>query len=603
MRRTRTTKSTSTPDAATAGRSQGGKPQLNGASAELRLIQKRLAELRPVLASAVVGDFSKDLKIPKQEDEFTELFVGVQSMQEVIREQLQELTALNEQLEAKAQERSRALEEAQALTNLGSWQFDITTGQIAWSDELYRIYGLKPQERPIGYEEFMSMIHQDDRQRVSDIIAHSLKSGKPFEFEHRIILPNGSHRMLHGLGKMQTDPQGRPLQMFGTSQDITERKSAELAMHQSDERFRAVTMATHDLVYDLDLRQGTMWFNESLQTEYGYKKGSYEPTLDWWLSRMHPSEVKQLEEQFEELLRSKRQTWSIEYRVLKADGKYALVRNRAYLLRDTNGEPERMIGSCLDITEARQLERAKDEFISLVSHQLRTPLTIIRLYGNMLNDGIAGPLGKGQLSYVRKMTAASIRLIKLVGDILNISRLELNRIRIDSAPSDANQLIGNCLEELAPLAESKGIKVSFTPAKDVNKVALDNTMFTEIVHNLVGNALNYGRGNDSKVQVSFVRQKQGYLLSVKDNGVGIPAEAQGHIFERFYRAHNAGTHDSEGSGLGLYMVKLFTEAAGGKVWFSSTEGKGTSFYVRFPPEGMRPKSGAINASASSTSSN
>jgi two-component system sensor histidine kinase VicK len=223
---------------------------------------------------------------------------------------------------------------------------------------------------------------------------------------------------------------------------------------------------------------------------------------------------------------------------------------------------------------------------------LRTPLTIIRLYGNMLSDGIAGPLAKTQLSYVNKITNASVRLIKLVSDILNISRIELNRIKIDSQPTDPNALIRNCLEELTPVIKAKSATVIFTPRPNLETTALDATLFNEIVHNLVGNALRYGMDNGAEVSIDFCKEKQGYLLKIHDNGLGIPKQDQPHVFERFYRAHNAATADSDGSGLGLYMVKLFTEAAGGKAWFDSTEGKGTTFYIQFPPSGMIPRDSA-----------
>jgi PAS domain S-box-containing protein len=506
----------------------------------------------------------------------------------VLRHQLQELRQQYKSLQAVERERRRALEEAQTLTHLGSWEWDVATGHIHWSDELYRIYGLKPQEREIGFKEFMEMIHVEDRKRVNEVIQAAYQSGKPFEFEHRIVLPNGRLRSLLGIGKVAKDKDGQPVRMIGTSQDITARKSAETALRQSDERFRAVTNATHDLVYDLDLAMQTMWFNDALESEYGYPAKA-EHDLKWWKSCIHPDDALRVEEELASLLISGQQTWHAEYRFRKADGSYAVIRNRAYMLLGSDGSPERIVGSCLDITQQKQLDRAKDEFISLVSHQLRTPLTIIRLYGNMLTDGIAGPLTKKQLAYVNKVTFASIRLIKLVGDILNISRIELNRIKIDSVPTDANELVQQCIDELAPIIKTKRADVQFTADEKVGLAAVDATIFCEIAHNLIGNALRYGNPDSGKVEVSFSKDKRGYLLTVKDNGLGIPKADQSHIFERFYRAQNAASVDSEGSGLGLYMVKLFTEAAGGQVWFDSVEGQGTTFHVLFPPDGMKPR--------------
>lgn len=575
-----------------------GPPDGKIAAISPELVRQRLAELRPVLANAIAGDFSQDLRIPDQEDEFTELFAGVQRMQEVIREQLQELRELNQKLAAKASERSRALEAAQALTHLGSWEFDIASGDISWSDELYRIYGLKPQERQVGFEEFMGMIHPMDREHVSSVISASFQSGKPFEFEHRIVLPTGEIRSLFGAGKVVTDKQGKPLRMVGTSQDITERRASELALMQSDERFRTVTKATHDLVYDLNLETGEIWFNEALQSEYGYTKQKGGRSLEWWLGRIHPEDLGEVEEQIHQSPKRRQQTWQAEYRFQKADGSYVVVRNRAFVLRDASSRPSRIIGSCQDITRQKQLDRAKDEFISLVSHQLRTPLTVIRLYGNMLSDGVAGKLQAKQSAYVERITGASVRLIKLVSDILNVSRLELDRVKIVPETTDVNQLIQAHIDELTPIANDKQVTVNFRPNHKLDHVPLDTTIFGEILHNLISNAIRYAKPKHGWVNVSFDKRKGGdYLLTVSDNGIGIPLAAQAHIFERFFRASNASNVDGEGTGLGLYLVKLFADTAGGKAWFKSKEGQGTSFHVSFPPEGMRARQGSVSASS------
>ncbi len=118
-------------------------------------------------------------------------------------------------------------------------------------------------------------------------------------------------------------------------------------------------------------------------------------------------------------------------------------------------------------------------------------------------------------------------------------------------------------------------------------VPIDATVFGEIIHNLVDNALRYAHPEQGNIHVDFAKQKRGYILAVRDNGIGIPLAAQPRIFERFYRADNASHIDGEGTGLGLYLVRLFAENAGGTAWFDSTEGVGTTFYVLFPPEGMR----------------
>lgn len=517
-----------------------------------------------------------------------------QKLEATIKQQHRELVELRRQLTTTTAEQTAALKEAQALTHLGSWQWDVATNEISWSDELYRIYGLKPQVREIGFEEFISLIHPDDQQHVQQTIGTAFSSGKPFEFEHRIILPNSRQRILRGMGKVMLGGDGKPMRMVGTSQDITEQKVAELALQQSDQRFRTVTRATHDLVYDLDLQDGTIWFNEVLQSSYGYDESQADNTLEWWASHVHPDDALRVEIELNQLLRSNEPTWHAEYRFQKADDSYITIRNRAFVLRDSTGQPTRIIGSMLDITKQKQLDRAKDEFISLVSHQLRTPLTTIRLLSEMLVDGFVGPITEEQKVHTEKITNASIRLIKLVSDILNISRAELDRIKINPIPTDINQLIQTYIDEQTPFAREKHVSITFKPQQNLPLISLDPIALGQIIQNLLGNAVHYSKSTGGKIEVSFTKKANGYILKINDNGIGIPLSAQPHVFDRFYRAPNTKKVEGEGTGLGLYLVKLITDTFGGKVWFESKTEQGTTFYVQLPLTGMQPKGGEHN---------
>lgn len=244
-----------------------------------------------------------------------------------------------------------------------------------------------------------------------------------------------------------------------------------------------------------------------------------------------------------------------------------------------------------DVTKQRELDRAKDEFISLVSHQLRTPLTAIRLFTEMLTKGDVGALNPKQQDYLDKVYLSTQRMIQLVGDILNVSRIELGRIKIQPAPTDVNELITSHIAEVAPLAKQKNVEISFTPEQSQAQVAVDATMYGQIIHNLLTNAIRYSRDEGGKVNVAFTKTNNGFTLSVRDNGIGIPVAAQPHMFERFYRADNARLAVGEGTGLGLYLIKLILDTAGGTIRFESHEGEGTTFYVALPPGGMKSKQG------------
>jgi len=351
-------------------------------------------------------------------------------------------------------------------------------------------------------------------------------------------------------------------------------------------RYELIFKATNDVLYDLDLQNGSVVWNDALYTQYGYTPDEPAGTLEWWTSHVHPDDALRLEREISEWFAGKHDTWQAEYRFRKANGDYVYVRDRGVVHRADDGSPLRIIGSFLDITQQKQLERAKNEFISLVSHQLRTPLTIIRLHSEMLTDGLLGTLSQRQKTHIEEMTHASVRLIQLVDGILNVARAELGHIVPKPIPSDANTLVAAYIKEVLPIAEQKGITIHFTPDTSLPPIRLDTSLFEHIVNNLLTNAVRYTLPHKGMVHVSFARNDKGYVLEVKDNGIGIPRAARQHIFGRFYRADNTANITEHGTGLGLYLTKTMTEACGGTIWFESAKDKGTTFYVQFPPQGM-----------------
>lgn len=358
----------------------------------------------------------------------------------------------------------------------------------------------------------------------------------------------------------------------------------EQALQETVERYELVFKATHDILYDLDIQTGTMSWNNELYDRFGYAADEPVNTLEWWVSHIHPDDALGIEKNLYEWFAGNENTWQSEYRFRKSNGEYSYVLDRSFVTRDGNGAPVRIIGSLFDITERRELDRAKDEFISLVSHQLRTPLTIIRVYGEMFAGRLLGPLTKLQAQHIARMTDASVRLIKLVDDILDVSRIELGHYAVHRELANFNQLVQVGLDQVTPLASAKHVSLSFTPDSTCNVVRIDSTIVMQILDNLLVNAIRYTHANKGRVQVACRRQDEELLLSVTDNGIGIPKAEQARIFDRFYRAHNAVNIEEHGTGLGLYLVQVLTKAVGGRIWFDSADGQGTTFYVALPAD-------------------
>ena len=242
-----------------------------------------------------------------------------------------------------------------------------------------------------------------------------------------------------------------------------------------------------------------------------------------------------------------------------------------------------------DITKEKEVDRAKTEFVSLASHQLRTPLTAINWYAEMLLSGDAGELNTDQKEFINQIYSGNQRMVDLVSALLNVSRIDLGTFAIDPQPVNFVEILDNVIDELKPLIESKKIKVEKI-YENIPVINADKNLTRIIFQNLISNAVKYTPENGN-VWISMKLERDDVLISVRDNGFGIPKGQQSKIFEKLFRADNVQNKEVEGTGLGLYIVKAIIEQSGGKIWFDSEENKGTAFFVTVPLTGMAKKTG------------
>ncbi len=256
-----------------------------------------------------------------------------------------------------------------------------------------------------------------------------------------------------------------------------------------------------------------------------------------------------------------------------------------------NGKMTGVIMIFRDITKEKEIDRAKTEFVSLASHQLRTPLTAINWSVEMLLAENFGRLTPDQEENLKKIYNHSQRMVGLVNALLNASRIELGTLVIETKPTDLKDVANSVLDELLVQIKNKKLKVKKSYDKNLSMINVDPKLIRIVFQNLLSNAVKYTLEKGT-ISLMIKKQKPDVLIKVSDTGYGIPKNQQSKIFTKLFRADNVKEKDPDGTGLGLYIVKSIMEQSGGKIWFESKENKGTTFYATIPFKGMKKKQGA-----------
>ena len=376
------------------------------------------------------------------------------------------------------------------------------------------------------------------------------------------------------------------------TEDLNNERNKAEAIRQKDE---AILASIGDAVFAIDPSGVITLFNPAAAKISGYQEHEalgmpYRDILPFIMEKTGKPDTHFIER----ALAGRPASMKGDVALRRKDGKMIAVADSASPIRDSTGEIIGAIVIFRDVSKERELDRAKSEFVSLASHQLRTPLSAINWYSEMILSGDAGKLTKDQTEYMSEIYEGNKRMVELVDSLLNVSRIEVGRLKNEPQDVSMTDLADSLEKELRTSITTKHLKYDKATAKHLPTIYADPKLLRMIVQNLLSNAVKYTppKGSvaltmrlakpDDLAKTKLRHNQQYMLISVADTGYGIPKSQQDKIFGKLFRADNVRKMEVEGTGLGLYIIKEVAEKIGGAIWFNSVEGKGATFYVIIP---------------------
>lgn len=524
------------------------------------------------------------------------------------------------------------LQESQHIAKLTRWTFEVGSATIDWDNTFHEVFGVSFKTEKTK-EKFFNCFTASSKKEFEETIKKAVEDKKnEFSIDSEIITEDTTHRFIHTLAKIEYNKDSKVL-VIGVSNDVSEIKEASRRLTERNRELENTKSAMLNVLEDVqELEKKTTQKVQQLNAILSSMREALVAVDEKMnivlineaagaLLRIAPQDA--IGKSFAEICPFYKNDKKIPERIYPL--KKALVEKTIISfditdeisIKDHTGKfvPIALTASYLaaevdisaiaimrDITKEKEVDLAKTELISLASHQLRTPLSSVNWYAEMLLAGDAGSLSEEAHMYVTEIYKGNHRMIDLVNALLNVSRVDLGKIMIEPEKVMLPALVDGVFEDLALMVKEKNITFLKKIPKTISSYTGDKKIITITLQNLFSNAVKYTPA-EGIITFSVVRAKKGetigeytllrdsLVFSVADTGYGIPKKDQPKIFSKLYRADNVKEMEANGNGLGLYLVKSMVETAGGKVWFTSVPDKGSTFYVALPEKGMEKRAG------------
>jgi PAS domain S-box-containing protein len=444
-------------------------------------------------------------------------------------------------------------------------------GSTHWHNQRWLEYTGQRFEQAIGWG-WVDVIHPDDRDGSARRYAEAVKTGKPLRQEHRIRRNDGEYRWFVVNATPVNDENGQVMKMYGTATDVHDSKQAEEVLRDNEQRLQqTLSIPTVGVIF-FDLEGGIHDANEAFCRMSGYTKEDFTTGKVRW-DEVTPPEFMQLTLTSREELHTSGENTPYQKQYIRPDG------SRWWgLFAGKRLNKNECVEFVVDVTEQKQNEQRKNDFISMVSHELKTPLTSTIGYLQVSQKKVAVNGDQVTGSMLERASKQLKKMANLINGFLNIARLEAGQIHIDKKRFDLAVVLKEVEEGLVPEATSH--QIVFAPAEET-WVIIDHDKIEQVINNFISNAIKYSPPHTT-MQITCSKQGTNVRVAVKDEGMGIRLEDQARLFDRFYRVEGQETQSISGFGIGLYLCKEIIDRHGGNIGVQSIVGKGSTFWFELP---------------------
>ncbi|PST83149.1 hypothetical protein C7T94_11140 [Pedobacter yulinensis] len=495
---------------------------------------------------------------------------------------LQDITE-ERQFSAALEETNSRLQIALEAARLGSYDLDLKTREMYCTPQFKLNFGWPP-DRDFAYDDLISLVRPEYRPYVDQQIRQAIEHDTVYHAEYEISWPDGSLHWISASGKPRYDKDGRAQRIIGVTSDITDQITARTALENAFEQMKLSQNAAQLGSFDMDVPAGRLEWDERCCRLFGiFSSRDIDFERDF-VANLHPDDRdKVLNEVKKALVRTvSNGDYDVEYRTVGAeDHKLRWVKAKGKVMFNDKDEPLRFTGAVLDITDQKQDELRKNDFISMVSHELKTPLTSLKAYVQILNNRARKSGDHFASESLNKVEQQVNKMTGMINSFLNVARLESGKIQLDKSTFELPAMLAEVVDEAKPIM---GTHTILLEAGEPVTLFADQNKIVQVMMNLVSNAVKYSpRGK--VVRIAWTKQDGDAVISVQDEGMGIKPDDINLLFKRFYRVESPHTRNISGFGIGLYLSAEIVQRHGGNIWVESEKGVGSTFFFSLPLPG------------------